>query len=71
MAARFSVHRVVELIDKYLDEEDYPESDNNEIDRQHIYCDFLDENGQEVYSTALFKAWPDPRVLEGQENYTY
>ena len=38
----------MELIDKYLDEEDYPESDDDKIDRQHINCDFLDENGEEV-----------------------
>ena len=48
MAARFSVHWVLELIDKYLDEEDLLESDDDEIDRQHVNCDFLDEKGEEV-----------------------
>ena len=53
MAERISSERVVELIEQFLEKEDYPESIDDEIDR-HIRYDFLDEEtGEPVIITNL------------------
>ena len=37
---------------RWIDEEDYSESDD-EIDLEHINCDFLDESGEKVVLTGI------------------
>ena len=53
MAAKLTVERVIQLIDDFGEEEDYPESDDDQFDSQHINCDFLDEGGEKIVLTSI------------------
>lgn len=52
MAKKFSAEKVVELLERVCEEEDYPESSDDEIDRNFRY-DFLDEAETGVLVTNL------------------
>ena len=53
MAKRLRAERVVELIDQFLEEEDFPESSDNELDVS-VRCDFVDEDtGEEILLTNI------------------
>ena len=47
------VERVVELIDQFLEEEDFPESSDDELDVS-VRCDFVEEDtGEEILLTNI------------------
>ena len=48
MAKSLRAEHVVELIEKFLEEEDFPESSDDEVDLS-LRCDFMDEGtGEEI-----------------------
>ena len=53
MAKSLRAEHVVELIDQFLEEEDFPESSDDELDLS-LRCDFMDEGtGEEILHTNM------------------